>query len=181
MKASVGLVLAAGAGTRFGGPKAPYEYQGERLVDRAVRLLREAGCDEVHVVLGAWIGEVPGAHIIHNTEWESGMGSSLRTGLKYLKKNTDANRVVVMLVDLPGMTSEAIKRVMEHEAPVVVATFDGKRGHPVVFNRKYWKEIGKAAKGDKGARKFLKQHVEMAELVECGDVADGRDLDERPE
>jgi nicotine blue oxidoreductase len=150
-------------------------------VDRAVRLLQEAGCQEVHVVLGAWIGPVPGAHIIHNAEWESGMGSSLRTGLKYLKKNTKANRVVVMLVDLPGMTTEAIQRVMQHDAPVVIATFDGKRGHPVVFNREYWKEISKAAKGDSGARKFLKKNIEMAELVECGDIADGRDLDERPE
>lgn len=178
---SVGLVLAAGEGKRFGGPKAPYVYDGERLVDRAVRLLHEAGCDDVHVVLGAWIGEVPGAHIIHNREWESGMGSSLRTGLKYLRKNTKADRVVVTLVDLPGLTTAAIQRVMSHDEPVVVATYDGKRGHPVVFNRDYWKDIAKAAKGDKGARKFLKTEVKNADLVECSDIASGADLDTRPE
>ncbi|MGA1145657.1 MAG: NTP transferase domain-containing protein, partial [Candidatus Nanopelagicales bacterium] len=49
-----GVVLAAGEGKRFGGPKAPFEYDGERLVDRAVRVLREAGCDPVFVILGAW-------------------------------------------------------------------------------------------------------------------------------
>ena len=109
------------------------------------------------------------------------MGSSLRTGLKYLRKNTKADRVVVTLVDLPGLTSAAIARVMSHDEPVVVATYDGKRGHPVVFNRDYWKDIAKAAQGDKGARKFLKSNVEHADLVEVGDIADGKDLDERPE
>ena len=54
--------------------------------------------------------------------------------------------VVVTLVDLPGLTAAAIARVMSHDEPVVVATYDGKRGHPVVFNRDYWKDIAKAAK-----------------------------------
>ncbi len=61
---TAGLVLAAGEGKRFGGPKAPYVHNGERLVDRAVNVLAEAGCDPVFVVLGAWIGGVPGATVL---------------------------------------------------------------------------------------------------------------------
>jgi nicotine blue oxidoreductase len=53
---TAGLVLAAGEGKRFGGPKAPYVHNGERLVDRAVSVLANAGCNPVFVVLGAWLG-----------------------------------------------------------------------------------------------------------------------------
>ena len=67
-----GVVLAAGGGTRFGQPKAPVVVNGERLVDRAVRCLGEAGCDPVIVVLGAWIGPVPGAEVVVNDDWRSG-------------------------------------------------------------------------------------------------------------
>ena len=102
MKRTAGLVLAAGEGRRFGGPKAPYVLDGERLVDRAVRTLHDAACDPVLVVLGAWVGDVPGAEIILNPDWSSGMGSSLRIGLEALTEHADVGRVVVTLVDLPG-------------------------------------------------------------------------------
>ena len=82
MTAPLGLVLAAGAGRRLGGPKAPLVVDGERLVDRAVRVLREGGCDPVLVVLGAWVGDVPGAEVVVNADWASGLGSSLRAGLR---------------------------------------------------------------------------------------------------
>ncbi|MBB0994770.1 NTP transferase domain-containing protein, partial [Dietzia sp. SLG510A3-40A3] len=75
-----GLVLAAGAGRRFGGPKALVDFRGVRLVDRAVGLLRAGGCDRVLVVSGAVELEVPGAEVVHNPDWDTGMGSSLRVG-----------------------------------------------------------------------------------------------------
>src|SRR5262249_17823635 len=78
---TAGLVLAAGEGRRCGGPKAPVAVDGTRLVDRAVDLLRTAGCDPVVVILGAWVGDVPGATVVVNESWPEGMGSSLRTGL----------------------------------------------------------------------------------------------------
>lgn len=177
---TVGMVLAAGEGKRFGGPKAPYEFEGERLVDRAVRHLNEAGCEEVFVVLGAWVGDVPGSTVVINSEWESGVGSSLRAGLKHIKDNSTADRVVISLVDMPGVTPEALRRIANHADPVVVATFDGKVGHPVSFHRDTWKDLIDAAKGHKGARKFLKNKVPASTKVEVGDVASGEDLTERP-
>ena len=80
LTAPLGLVLAAGAGQRMGGPKAPLAVAGQRLVDRAVRVLREGGCDPVLVVLGAWVGDVPGAEVVVNADWASGLGSSLEPG-----------------------------------------------------------------------------------------------------
>jgi nicotine blue oxidoreductase len=175
-----GLVLAAGAGTRYGQPKAPVLVDGERLVDRAVRNLREGGCAPVLVVLGAWIGDVPGADVIENPEWREGMGSSLRAGLAALAERPGADRVVVTLVDLPGLTGRAVRRVVECSADIVVSTYDGERGHPVAFSRTHWESIRASARGDQGARSFLLSRNDIS-LVEVGDVALGYDLDEPAE
>ena len=90
---TAGLVLAAGEGKRFGGPKAPYVHNGQRLVDRAVQVLAEAGCDPVFVVLGAWLGEVPNATVLENQNWKSGMGSSLQVGLATLNGESEIDEV----------------------------------------------------------------------------------------
>ena len=172
---TAGIVLAAGAGTRYGQPKAPVVIDGERLVDRSVRVLREAGCFPIAVVLGAWIGEVPGAVIINNPDWESGMGSSLRTGLQWAT-GTDADSVVVTLVDLPGLTPQAVSRISDNPADLVSATFDGQRGHPVKFGRKHWDALIESASGDLGARDYLRSRDDLV-LVDVSDVADGQDLD----
>ena len=178
MESVAGLVLAAGEGRRFGGPKAPAIVDGERLVDRAVRILREAGCSEVVVVLGAWVGEVPGATVIENPDWASGMGSSLRAGLTWLEQESSCTKTVVTLVDLPGLTSVAIARVADCPGDIAVAVYDGERGHPVAIARRHWPEVIESARGDRGARDFLRGHADEVVVVEVGDVATGEDLDE---
>jgi CTP:molybdopterin cytidylyltransferase MocA len=175
-----GLILAAGAGTRYGQPKAPVLIDGERLVDRAVRNLREGGCTPVLVVLGAWIGDVPGGEVLENPEWREGMGSSLRAGLAALAERPGVDRVVVTLVDLPGLTGRAVRRVVACNSDIVVATYDGERGHPVAFSRTHWDAIREGAHGDQGARSFLLSRNDIS-LVEVGDVALGYDLDEPAE
>lgn len=171
-----GLVLAAGAGTRYGQPKASVVIDGERLVDRAVRCLREGGCDPVLVVLGAWVGEVTDADVVINGEWAEGMGSSLRAGLRALLDRADVEAVVVTLVDLPGLTSAAVGRLAGSSAGLAVATYDGERGHPVRMARRFWPEAIDVAHGDEGARRLLRAHPEVV-LIEVGDVADGYDMD----
>ncbi|MFN8169233.1 MAG: nucleotidyltransferase family protein [Candidatus Nanopelagicales bacterium] len=179
MTGTAGLVLAAGEGRRFGGPKAPYVLDGERLVDRAVRLLRAAGCDPVVVVLGAWVGEVPDAEVVVNDGWTEGMGSSLRAGLGSLEALPDVDRAVVTLVDLPGLTAAAVERLLASGEPVAAAAYDGERGHPVLLAREHWAGAAAAAGGDRGARAYLAEHP--PHLVEVGDVASGADLDEPPQ
>lgn len=84
-----GILLAAGAGRRMGGPKALVEFDGEPLVCRGIRLLLEAGCDPVLVVVGARAEQVRplcgGAEVVEAADWESGMGASLRAGLARLE------------------------------------------------------------------------------------------------
>ncbi len=177
MSRVAGLVLAAGEGRRFGGPKAPVVIDGERLVDRAVRVLRDGGCDPVYVVLGAWTGDVPDSIVVANPEWSEGMGSSLRAGLAALE-GVPVDAAVVTLVDLPGLTAAAVRRLVEADSGIVAATYDGVRGHPVRFGREHWAAIAATARGDAGARDYLRARADEISLIEVGDVASGEDLDE---
>ncbi|QXE38947.1 nucleotidyltransferase family protein [Streptomyces sp. GMY02] len=187
-----GLLLAAGGGRRLGGrPKALLPHRGRPLVEHAARALREGGCGPVHVVLGAAADEVrqraelPGCVLVDNPDWADGMGSSLRAGLASLA-GTDAGTVavVVLLVDQPGIGAAAVSRLLAAPAVVrsgpdalVSAAYDGRRGHPVLFGAHRWAEIAADARGDRGARDYLRTHETEIVLVECGDVAQAYDID----
>jgi nicotine blue oxidoreductase len=181
-----GLLLAAGGGRRLGGrPKALLEHRGRPLVEHAVRVLREAGCTPVHVVLGAASREVraradlTGCVVVDNPDWPQGMGSSLRAGLASLA-GTGAGATLVLLVDQPGIGPEAVSRVRgAYRFPVslVSASYGGKRGHPVLFGADRWAEIAATATGDRGAHAYLTAHEDAITLVECSDVAATYDID----
>ena len=178
MSQVVGLVLAAGEGRRFGRPKALVEVDGERLVDRAARVLREGGCDVVYVVAGAAPLDVAGATTVINDDWRSGMASSLRAGLGALPTTADA--VVISLVDQPGIGAAAVARLVErlrqgHQ--LVVASYSGSLRNPVGIARALWSQAAAGAEGDEGARAFIHAHPELVEAVDCTDVADPSDVD----
>lgn len=173
-----GLLLAAGAGSRLGRPKALLEIDGERLVDRGVRTLRLAGCGPVIVVIGAAPVEVVGAVVVPNPGWRSGMGSSLRTGLAALPPESPA--VVITLVDQPNVTPEAVGRLVAAHgagAQVAVATYGGKPRNPVLIVREHFADVARQAVGDVGARAFLRAHPELVTLIPCDDVAAPDDID----
>lgn len=173
-----GLLLAAGEGSRLGRPKALVEFRGERLVDRGVRLLRDAGCAPLVVVTGAAEVEPPGVLPAHNPDWPSGMGSSLRVGLAALP--SDAAAVVIALADQPLVTPTAVRRLFdayERGATVAVAGYDGRPRNPVLLGREHWAEVARLAVGDVGARPFLRAHPDLVTTVECGDVASSADID----
>jgi molybdenum cofactor cytidylyltransferase/nicotine blue oxidoreductase len=180
------VVLAAGGGRRYGMPKALVEYEGSLLVERAVRTAR-AVCDPVLVVLGAQAVDVwrqadlDGATVLANKDWETGMASSLRTGLDGLRGwpgRVDA--ALILLVDMPGMTPEALTRMATHAGPdaLAVATYDGVRGHPVLLGRDHWAGVIETATGDEGARAYLAAHAVTE--VDCTGLADPTDLDVPP-
>jgi CTP:molybdopterin cytidylyltransferase MocA len=175
MAGVAGLVLAAGAGSRYGQPKAGVVIDGERLVDRAVRILGLAGCAPIVVVLGAWLGEVAGADIVVNEEWSSGVASSLRAGLERVSE-LECDRVIVSLVDLPGLTPAAVALMIAAPNDLAVATYSGVRSHPVLIARTHWAAVSESVSGDEGARTYLRQH--NATEIELGDLADGTDLDQ---
>lgn len=176
---TAGLVLAAGEGKRFGGPKAPYVYEGERLVDRAVQTLRTAGCNPVYVVLGAWSGQVDDAEVLMNTAWSEGMGSSLRYGLQRVQHEPDIDALVLLLVDQPGITSEGIDRLIKSGESLAQASYEGRPGHPVLIGRQHWQPLIDSVHGDVGARNYLKSSPERT-FVEMANISDDTDMDTPP-
>jgi nicotine blue oxidoreductase len=176
MSRVAGLVLAAGAGRRFGGPKALATLDGERLVDRAVRVLRTGGCDRVVVVIGAAAVQVRGVDVVDNPQWRTGMGSSLRAGLAAVTEDA----VVVIPVDMPWLGPAAVARVIaayEAGAGVVTATYAGQRRHPVLLARRHFAEVSRLAVGDVGARPFLRAHPDLVVEVACDDTGSPQDID----
>jgi CTP:molybdopterin cytidylyltransferase MocA len=179
-----GLVLAAGEGRRLGMPKALVtDSQGVTWLARAVATLHAAGVTDIQVVIGAAAERVrssapPAAQVVEAADWAEGMGASLRAGLEAVTTtDSDAAAVVLMLVDTPGIGPRVVRRLLDHASPVALAraTYAGRPGHPVLFGRGHWDGVIAGALGDKGARDYLATHE--TELVECGDLADGADID----
>lgn len=177
------VVLAAGGGRRYGMPKALVEYEGSLLVERAVDTAASV-CEPVLVVLGAQAVDVwrtarlENAVVVANKDWETGMASSLRTGLDGLRGwPGQIDAALILLVDMPGMTTEALQRMAQHATPdaLAVATYDGVRAHPVLVGREHWAGVIETATGDEGARRYLADH-EVTE-VDCTGLADPTDLD----
>jgi CTP:molybdopterin cytidylyltransferase MocA len=186
----VGLLLAAGAGRRMGGPKALVRGDdGTAWVVRAARDLRSAGCDPVRVVVGAAAAEVTAllaadqdlpVDLVVAADWSQGMGASLRAGLDGLSRLVpDAQAALVHLVDLPDVGVDVLTRVASLAAPDVLAraTYAGRPGHPVLLGRDHWTAVAAGARGDAGARGYLAEREVLA--VDCSDLASGTDVDTR--
>ena len=180
---TAGLVLAAGQGRRYGLPKALIAYPRRLLVQHAVDTLAEAGVDRRMVVLGAQADRVLAAapdlpQTVVNPDWPTGLGSSLRVGLQALA-GTPAQAVVVLLVDMPGVTPAAVRRIAGFAAPdaLVLGGYGDRRGHPVLLGRDHWVPVAGTATGDRGARDYLRAHAATVQVVQVGEVADDFDID----
>jgi CTP:molybdopterin cytidylyltransferase MocA len=180
-----GLLLAAGAGHRMGLPKALVADEHGSWLARGVAVLREGGCRRVTVVLGAEAERARAltldldVTVVVAEDWAEGMGASLRTGLRSLDGSAE-DGAVVSLVDLPDLVPEVVTRVIgatSGSAALARATYHGRWGHPVLIGRDHWAGVVETAVGDQGARAYLADR-DVA-LVECGDLATGRDVDSR--
>ncbi|MDJ0395871.1 nucleotidyltransferase family protein [Rhodococcus sp. G-MC3] len=174
----IGVLLAAGAGSRYGSPKV-LAHGGEWLAV-AVRALLDGGCTEVLVVLGAADAVMPaGARALHAGEWATGMSASLNVGLAAAG---DSAFAVVHVVDTPDVGADVVRAVLsaarDSASGIARAVFAGSPGHPVVFAREHWKEVMATSTGDKGARDFLRARSDVV-AVECSELATGVDHDYR--
>jgi len=181
------VVLAAGAGSRMGMPKALVrDADGTSWLVRSIEVLRAAGCEDVLVVLGARAEQaralVPvGVQVVVAHDWADGMASSLRAGLHALGARDDedgGDLAVVTLVDLPDVGPDVVRRVLaaaSGPSALVRASYDLVPGHPVVLGRDHWAPIAGDVSGDEGAKGYLRRHG--CALVECGDLATGADQD----
>lgn len=173
----VGVVLAAGAGRRYGMPKV---LVGDWL-DVAVRALREGGCGDVVLVLGA--AEVPaprGVTAVVAPDWAEGLSASVRTGLAHADR-LSADYAVLHVIDTPdvggAVVSRVIQRALASGSGLARAYFDERPGHPVVIARRHWPAVRAGMSGDTGAGAYLNGRTGI-EKVDCTDLASGRDIDE---
>lgn len=163
------VVLAAGAATRYGGPK-----QRELLPD-VLAALALTSVQEIVVVEGAYMHVLSSrselrtrVSVVHADDWERGPGASLRAGLAAL--SADVTHALVVLADGPELDPRAVERLLEHrdDGPVLAATYDGTRDHPVLLAREVWNRIP-----DEGGRAL------DALLVDCSDLRPPGDIDTR--
>ena len=154
------IVLAAGASTRLGQPKQLIRIPGETLLERAVRVAREAGCDPIVTVLGASADEILASsqldHAIPliNSEWQQGMGNSISFGIRRLQTIApEISGAVLMVCDQPAVTSAHL-RALAATGRLTASVYSGHRGVPAYFPAEMFAEL-KNLTGDTGARDLL--------------------------
>jgi CTP:molybdopterin cytidylyltransferase MocA len=178
------VVLAGGRGSRFGDdtPKPLARLGNRPLIGHAVAAATLSGLRPVVVVVGYRGDEVAAAagslaQVIVNPHWEEGMSTSLRAALVALQGERGVSAVAVSLADQPRIGAEAYRRLAgasRQGADLAVATYGGKRGHPVLIGRRHWAEAMRM-QGDEGARSLLARHPVVE--VECDGTGTPVDID----
>jgi molybdenum cofactor cytidylyltransferase len=159
------VVLAAGASRRLGEPKQLVMLGSETLLERAVRIAREAECSPVLVVLGSEAGSIQAtcdlgsAIVVVNESWVEGMGGSIKAGIAALR---DVDACVVLTCDMPAMTAAHLCSLMA-SGEVTASSYAGRRGVPAYFPVRTFPLLMELH-GDAGAKDLL-QAVPCVELI----------------
>jgi molybdenum cofactor cytidylyltransferase len=171
------LLLAAGSSRRMGGPnKLVATIGGRPLVRIAAEAAVASAADSLTVVTGHQAGEIEAAlkglqaTIVHNPDHANGLSTSLRAGLARIPSDADA--IVVLLGDMPGVTAAMIDREIDAFNPakgaeIVVPSHVGQRGSPVLWSRRFFGELA-AVEGDKGGRDVISAHRDVVAWIDLG-------------
>jgi molybdenum cofactor cytidylyltransferase len=159
------IILAAGGSSRFGQPKQLLAFRGESLVRRAVRSAGDAGCSRIAVVAGEErdlieneLRETP-AFVLHNPDWQRGLGTSIRVGLQYLlAAHGKVDAVVLLVCDQPLVDAPAISALMtmreDSGKPIVASRYADTLGVPALFDRSCFEAL-LALPDDSGAKTLI--------------------------
>jgi molybdenum cofactor cytidylyltransferase len=173
---AVAIVLAAGEGSRFAGPrhKLDAEIDGRSLLRRALDAATAGGIGPVLAVVPAdgdrsFRTDLPaGVAAVVNAEWRRGSASSLQAGLARAAE-LGVQRAVIALADQPFISPGAWRAVAAADAPLAVATYDGQRGHPVQLRAELWPLLPTA--GDEGAKALMRLRPDLVVEIPCAGSA----------
>jgi len=182
------LLLAAGASTRMGQPKQLLPWGSQTLIEHQILTLLKTG-NPVNVVIGSnsdLIQPVIQKYLVNifkNTDWESGMGSSISFGIRQIiQKFPNANGVLITLLDQPMITAAYLEKMLvtfqsESRQIIVSQSASGWTGVPVLFDRCYLKELAELS-NEEGAKKITKRHEESVIFMEGGELLEDMDTPE---
>jgi CTP:molybdopterin cytidylyltransferase MocA len=175
------VIIGAGAGTRFGGPKAEALLgDGRRFLDAIVEIAKSAGLDPIVAVLPPGVAAPPGVRVVVNANPKSEQIVSARLGLAQLV-NAPVSSALLWPVDHPFVDLTSVLAVMDAarrtEAHIVIPTYESHRGHPAWFHRETWRELMTVPDG--GARTVTHADPARVSTVEVGDRGVVRDIDVR--
>jgi molybdenum cofactor cytidylyltransferase len=181
-----GLILAAGESSRMGTPKATLTYRGRTFVEWILQTLQEAGLERIVVVLGHQAEDIQrqvkieAAQVVINPDYRSGQTSSLQVGLRSLMAE-ELEAVLLCLVDHPAVAAETVRRIVatfqQSGAPVVIPTYQGRRGHPVLIARQVFGELlGLGC--DAGADSVVRRYRPATQFVAVEDEGIVMDVDD---
>lgn len=154
------------------------------MIEHILKSVQESNVDEIIVVLGFMADEIAKrvpedkVKIVINPDYKAGQSTSLKAGLKAIDAKTEA--VIFILADQPFMKAsiinEIIRRYKRTHAPIVLPTYKGKRGNPVLFDKALFKEMLNTS-GDVGARSIIRSHDKNVEEVEVNNPSVLYDID----
>ncbi|MCB0493199.1 MAG: nucleotidyltransferase family protein [Cyclobacteriaceae bacterium] len=163
------LLLAAGSSSRMGQSKQLLLVNGKPLLQKTVEELLAANTGKVIVVLGAnatahrKIIEDYSVFIIKNDQWQNGMGSSVKAGLKYITSQLpDSNALIISVCDQPHLTNvhlkELIRTYSKSEKSIVASAYNNTFGVPVLFDRSHFEALSQI-QDEEGAKKIIQQNL----------------------
>lgn len=160
------VILSAGASSRMGRPKALIPYRERTFLGHLLEVTRNPRIGATRVVLGAGAdlirtsAKLDSSIVVLNQEWEKGQLSSIRAGLRGLE-GIEIDGIVLCPIDHPlvsaRLVGELVARFYEREKSIVLPTYNGRRGHPIIFSKTLFEEL-RVAPDDKGARAVVWAH-----------------------
>lgn len=169
------IILAAGRSMRLGSPKQLLKYQDKNLLQHTIDIAVESEVQNVIIVLGYGAEEIENqihkksAIIIKNPEWESGMASSIRWGINFLKRQEPiVDNAVIMVCDQPHVSKNLIRQLIqtqiEKNNSITACSYANTLGTPVLFQKKHFEELSQL-KGDRGAKSILNKYIGSIEII----------------
>ena len=173
---NIGLILlAAGESSRLGRPKQLLLFNGKTFLQHTIQVAKASNAQQIIVVLGAHADSIEketegiDVRIVKNSEWEEGMASSIRCGVKaFTEITSEAQGVILMVCDQPFVTASLLNELINaHQTTgksIVACSYENTFGPPALFHRSLFEELLQL-KGDVGARGIVRQHTEDVEVI----------------